>query len=160
MKKRTKKSKNKALIFLICLLSVFAVALIGSIFTSNNVSSDWYESIKPDITPPNIVFPIVWNILFILIAISLYFVWINSKKKDKNKIIIGYGINFLLNILWSVLYFGIRKPNYAFIEIFFLWASILYLIIMNWKIDKKASYLLIPYLLWVGFATYLNFLSI
>jgi translocator protein len=152
-------NKKKLLIFLICLLSVFAVALIGSIFTTNTVNSEWYEQIKPDITPPNFVFPIVWNILFVLIAISLYFVWINSKKKDKNKILLAYGVNFFLNILWSALYFGIRKPNYAFIEIFFLWASILYLILMNCKIDKKASYLLIPYLLWVGFATYLNFLS-
>lgn len=147
-------------ILIISLIIVYSVAFIGSIFTSQQTDSDWYESIKPEITPPNWVFPVVWNILFFLIALSLYFALINSKNKDKKKIIIVYGINFVLNILWSVFYFGMKNPFYSFIEIWFLWISIASMIIVNWRINKKSSYLLIPYLLWVSFAIVLNYLSI
>lgn len=147
-------------VLIISLLIVYGIALIGGLFTSGNTSGEWYESIKPSITPPNWVFPIVWNILFFLIALSLYFAWINAKKKDKKNIIIVFGINFLLNILWSVLYFGLKTPLYAFIEILIFWISIISMIYVTYKIDKKAAYLLIPYLLWVSFAIILNYLSI
>ena len=142
-----------------CLVIVYAVALIGSLFTSSSVSSSWYESIKPAITPPNWVFPIVWNILFFLIAISLYLVWTFSNKKDKGKIIIVYTINFILNVFWSILYFGLKNPAIAFYEIIFLFSSIIAMILINYRINKTAFYLLIPYLLWVGFAGVLNWLS-
>ena len=142
------------------LLIVYAVAFIGSIFTSQNTDSEWYQSIKPDITPPNWVFPIVWNILFFLIALSLYFAWINAKNPQKKKIALVFGINFILNILWSVFYFGMQNPLIAFIEIIFVLISILSMIFTTYKINKTSSYLLIPYLLWVGFASVLNYLSI
>ena len=147
-------------ILIISLVIVYAVAFIGSLFTGGNTSGEWYESIKPSITPPNWIFPVVWNILFFLIALSLYFVWVNTKDKQKNKIIIVFGINFLLNILWSVLYFTLRNPFYAFIELIFLWLSIIGMIIVTYKINKRSAYLLIPYLLWVSFAGILNYLSI
>ena len=82
------------------------------------------------------------------------------KKRDEKKIAIIYGINFILNILWSFLYFYMKNPFFAFIEIIFFWFSILSMIILSWKISKKAGYLLIPYLLWVGFAIILNWLSV
>jgi len=110
--------------------------------------------------PPNWVFPVVWTTLFFLIALSLYFVWVSKKQKEKNKIVINYGINFVLNILWSVFYFGLKSPLQAFFVIILLWISISYLVIFDWKINKKAGYLLIPYLLWVSFAMILNYLSI
>ena len=142
-------------------LIVFAVAFIGSLFTSSNTDTEWYNSIKPEITPPNWVFPIVWNILFILIALSLYFAWINSQtKKDKRNIIMAFGINFILNIFWSILYFGLKNPFLAFIEIFFLWVSIVLMTYVVFNINRKAGYLLIPYLLWVSFAVVLNYLSV
>jgi len=148
-------------VFIVCVLVVYSVALIGSIFTSQSTNSSWYDSIKPAITPPNYVFPIAWNILFILIIFSLYFSWTEAKKiKEKKKIIILFGINFILNILWSVFYFGMRNPSLAFIEIIFLWASILLLVLGIYKTSKKASMLLLPYLLWVSFAGVLNYLSI
>ncbi len=146
---------------LVSFLIVFAVAFVGSLFTSSNTDSAWYESIKPEITPPNLVFPIVWNILFILIALSLYFAWTNSKnKKDKKRIIIVFGINFILNILWSILYFGLKNPFAALIEIFFLWTSIMIMAYTAYNINRISGYLLIPYLLWVSFAIILNYLSV
>lgn len=145
-------------VLVISLIIVYAVAFLGGLFTSKETGGDWYQSIRPAITPPNYVFPIVWNILFFLIALSLYFVLVKSRKiKD---IALVYGLNFLLNILWSGLYFGMRNPKLAFFEIIILWISILSMIIFSYKIDKKASYVLIPYLLWVSFAAILNYLSI
>lgn len=171
-------------VLIVSLVIVYGVAFIGGLFTSQNVDTDWYESIKPAITPPNWVFPIVWNVLFFLIALSLYFVWIKSslitfKNKQvsnrrakpsktsllslnniKKKIIIIYGVNFLLNVLWSVLFFSLKQPRLAFYELILLWASILCLIIFAYKIDRKASYLLVPYLSWVSFAGVLNWMMI
>lgn len=157
MKKQKPKSKMDWKLLIIAFLSVIIVAFIGSLFTSPNTNTEWYESIKPSITPPNWVFPIVWNILFILIALSFYFALV---KGDKKHVFVAFGINFILNILWSVLYFGLKSPLLAFFDILILLASIFYLVIFTFKIDKKSSYLLIPYLLWVGFATILNLLSI
>ncbi len=152
--------KIKWSVLIASLLIVYGVAAIGSLFTSQETNSSWYQSIRPSITPPNWVFPIVWNILFFLIGISLYFAWTNSKNKDKFKISIVFGINFLLNILWSVLYFGIKNPEVAFYEIIFLLLSIVLMIYVTSKVSKKSAYLLVPYLLWVSFASVLNYLSI
>jgi len=151
---------KKVKVLLLSLAIVFLVAYIGSLFTSNNTNSEWYQSIKPAITPPNFVFPTAWTIIFVLIAVSLYLVWISAKKKDKQKIAIVFGINFLLNILWSYLYFSLRNPLFAFIELIFLWLSIGAMIFITNKVNKTSAYLLLPYLLWVSFAAVLNYLSI
>ena len=74
-------------VLVICLVSVYFFALVGTILMQNQSSSTWYNQIRPTITPPNFVFPIVWTILFFLIGISLYLAFINSKKKNKKKII-------------------------------------------------------------------------
>ena len=145
----------KALI--VSLLVVFAVAGIGSYFTKN-ASSSWYQEIKPSITPPNFVFPIVWTVLFILIAISLYFAWV--KTKDKSEVALAFGSNFFVNIIWSIIFFYLKSPSIAFLNIILLVFSIVMLMIVAYKADKKAFYLLIPYLLWVLFATILNYLAI
>ncbi len=148
-------------VLVVCILIVFLVAFIGSLFTSPVTNSEWYNSVKPSITPPNWIFPIVWNILFFLIALSLYFSWINAKNhKIKKKVSLAFGINFVLNIFWSILYFRMRNPFYAFIEIFILWISIIFMIYVSYKVDRKAGLILIPYLLWVTFAILLNYLSI
>ncbi len=147
-------------VLVISLFVVFFVALIGSLFNANNTSSQWYESVRPSITPPGWVFPIVWNVIFFLIALSLYFVWINSNPKQKEQVVFVYLLNFVLNILWTILYFSLRRPDYALVEIFFLLGSIIAMIIVAWRIDKKASVLLWPYLVWVSFASVLNWLSV
>ncbi len=153
-------NRYKIKVFIISLIVVFAVALIGSAFTSGRTSGEWYESIRPEITPPNYVFPIVWSILFFLIAVSLYLSWINAKnKREKSKIAIYFGINFVLNILWSFLYFYLQNPSLAFFEIILLEISIGLLIFKTYKIKPLAGYLLVPYFLWVGFASILNLLS-
>ena len=146
--------------FIISVLIVFAVAFLGNSVTTKVVNSSWYESIKPSITPPNYVFPIVWNILFFLLATSMYLAWIHSKKRKKKIIAWEYGINLFLNFLWSLIFFGLKSPLYAFIVLIFLWVSIFSMMYVTWDINRKASYFLLPYLLWVSFAGVLNFLII
>ena len=146
-------------ILIACLLIVYLVAFLGSIFTSPVTNSEWYNSVRPSITPPNWVFPVVWNILFFLIALSLYIGWINANKKDKSKIALVFGINLFLNIFWSILYFGLKNPTLAFFELILLWISIIFMLTTTYKINKKSFYLLIPYFIWVSFAGVLNYLS-
>lgn len=157
MKKR-KMMKINWKVLVLSFVIVYGIAFIGNIFTSGNVDTSWYEEIKPSITPPNYVFPIVWNILFFLIALALYFAWIRAKKKQKKIVALVFGINLLLNAFWSYLFFVLRKPNYSFFELIVLWISILAMIFTTRKIDKKAAWLLVPYLLWVLFAGILNYL--
>jgi len=152
---------KKILIFVICLAVVYIFAIAGSIFTSSQTQSDWYINGKSSLTPPNWVFPVVWNILFFLIALSLFFSWTSAKSKlEKKKVGILFAINLLLNAIWSLLFFELQNPKIAFIELIFLWLSILSLIIGMWKISRTSSYLLIPYFLWVSFASILNFMFI
>jgi len=159
-KKKTKIRIIKWKILIASLAIVYLVALIGSIFTSNTFKKGLYNPIISYINPPDYIFSIVWLILFFLIALSLYFNWIKADKKQKSSIILFYGINFFLNILWGVLYFGLKNHLTALFEIIILLISILALIQVSYKIDKKAAYLLVPYLLWVAFATILNLLIV
>jgi tryptophan-rich sensory protein len=153
MKKRGNRVNWKVLIA--CFIIVSLVAFTGSLFTNSSVNSSWYESVKPSITPPNYVFPIAWTILFVLIAFSLYFAWV--KARNKKLLATVYCLNFDLNMAWSMLYFGFRNPLAAFYQIIVLWLSIVLMIAYTRKIDKRAAWLLVPYLLWVSFAAILNF---
>ena len=141
-------------ILVIAFIIVHLAAFVGSRFTD---TGDWYEVIKPGITPPNYVFPIVWTVLFILISISFYLVLV-SVGKWKNRAIVVFVVNIFLNGLWSYLFFGLQNPGAAFFELILLWITILLMIYTSSKLNRVASYLLIPYLLWVSFAGVLNYL--
>ena len=135
-----------------------AAGLIGSVFTFPAIAG-WYSSIqKPVFTPPSWVFAPVWTTLFLLMGISLYLVWSRGleSKKAKTAVYI-FGLQLGLNVLWSFLFFGLQSPFLAFIEIILLWLSILATTILFYRISKPAGYLLIPYLLWVSFAAFLNY---
>jgi tryptophan-rich sensory protein len=136
--------KIKIWILALCIIIALLPGIIGSLFTSATVQSDWYENNKPSITPPNYLFGPVWTILYILIGISLYLAFYL------------FAANLILNALWSIFFFSMQNPVLALIDIILLWFSILALIIYNYKISHTSSYLLIPYLLWVTFATALN----
>lgn len=132
--------------------------ILGSFFTVSSVST-WYVGLnKPLFNPPSWVFSPVWITLFVLMGISLYIVWEKGVKSRQSKIAVtAFGVQLGLNALWSVLFFGLRSPFAAFIEIIFLWAAILTTIIYFYKINKTSAYLLVPYILWVTFAAVLNF---
>ncbi len=147
-------------ILIICLIIVFGTAFIGSLFTSPVTNSEWYVQNRPAITPPNYVFPIVWNILFFLIALSLYFAWTNANKNQKKIVAFVFGLNLILNALWSYLFFGLQNPLLAFTELIMLGGSIILIMAHVYEINKTSTWLLLPYLLWVGFAGVLNWLWI
>jgi tryptophan-rich sensory protein len=139
------------------LLCQFA-GVIGSVFTASSLT-DWYSLLeKPVFNPPSWVFFPVWTLLYTLMGISLYIVWEKGLHDRKVKIgLLIFGIQLVLNIFWSFLFFGLRSPYYGFVEIIFLWLAILLTIVQFRKISKTASYLLIPYILWVSFAALLNY---
>jgi tryptophan-rich sensory protein len=113
---------------------------------------------KPAESPPSWVFAPVWTTLYVLMGAAFYLVWERgySEKKVKWAMHI-FGIQLGLNVLWSVLFFGLQSPHYAFIEILVLGLMIIANIIAFYDIDKRAGILLVPYMLWVSFATVLNY---
>jgi tryptophan-rich sensory protein len=141
----------------VSILIVFLTGVIGSLFTSGNTSSSWYLENKPSFTPPGFVFPIAWNILYFLIALSLYFSWNLAGKKEKKQIMLAFGINLVANALWSYLFFEIKNPLVAFVDLLVILGTTIWMIFIAGKIDKKAGWLLVPYLLWLIFASILNF---
>lgn len=131
---------------------------LGSVFTMPSIPT-WYAAInKPAWNPPNWIFGPVWTTLFILMGIALWLVW----EKGLDKIQVRTAVNIfsaqlVLNIVWSLLFFGLHSPFWAFIEIIALWLLILWTIIAFYRLDKTAGLILIPYILWVSFASFLNF---
>jgi translocator protein len=171
--------KNSIKLIVSILICEFA-GILGSIFTAPAIKSWYYFLNKPSFSPPNWLFAPVWTILFLLMGISLYLAWSKDfkanvpekgiEKKAWNKIseklwsgswreenaVLIFVIQLVLNIFWSVIFFGLKSPDFAFVEILMLWFAILYTIINFYRISKPAAYLLIPYLLWVSFAAFLN----
>lgn len=167
--------------FVVSLAVCQLAGVIGSFFTMPAIPV-WYAGLKkPSFTPPSWVFAPAWTILYILMGISLFLVWKRSWKiiispgepekkfwnsfstklwrgswKEENTILI-FVLQLVLNILWSIIFFGLKSPGIAFFEILMLWFSILYTIVNFYRTSKPAAYLLIPYILWVSFATLLNF---
>ncbi len=143
----------KWLSLIVCIALCLCAGYIGSLFSPG----DWYQTLaKSSLTPPNIVFPIVWNILFILMGLAAWRIW-NRHLQGKNFALLLFIIQLGLNILWSFLFFGLQRPDLALIEIVVLWTAILATVIAFFKIDKLAGVLLLPYIGWVSFAIYLNY---
>ncbi|OQA31167.1 MAG: TspO/MBR family protein [archaeon ADurb.Bin336] len=132
------------------------VGSIGVIFTYPAIPT-WYAFInKPFFSPPNWLFAPAWIILFLLMGVALYLILESKSSNQKNLAIILFAMQFFFNVLWSFLFFGLKSPLLGLIGIIVLWFSILATILSFYKISKKAAYLLIPYILWVSFATILN----
>lgn len=126
------------------------VGMIGSFFTVSSIPT-WYATLnKPFFSPPNWVFAPVWTTLYILMGISLYLVWI------REKIPMVFWIQLIFNGLWSLIFFGMKNPGLALVDIIALEVSIFLTIKTFLKISKPAGRLLFPYLAWVSFASILN----
>lgn len=139
---------------IISLILPFLAMSMGGLFTASSVSTWYIELQKPGFNPPSWVFGPVWAILYLLMGISLYLIWVNKFNKPA---FIAFGVQLFLNVLWSIIFFGMKLPLLAFIEIILLWVAILTTMIYFYRLNKISAYLLIPYLLWVSFATVLNF---
>jgi translocator protein len=131
--------------------------IIGSLFTIRSIPT-WYAALdKPSFNPPSWIFGPAWITLYILMGISFYLIWIKSDLPNFGLLSSVFILQLALNAFWSIIFFGLKSPLYAFIEIIALWVSILICIILFYKVSKMSAYLLIPYLLWVSFASILNF---
>ena len=148
--------KQKILPLMSFILITFIAAFIGSLFTTPSIAS-WYRNLnKPSFAPPNFLFAPVWTILFFLMAIAAFLVWQNKNNPQAKKALIFYFVQLAFNSLWSIIFFGLHNPGVAFLEIIILWLLILLTLIKFYKIQKIAGLLLVPYLLWVSFASFLN----
>ncbi len=145
---------NKWVKLVACILICQIAGVIGSLFTTPSIAT-WYEQIqKPDIRPPNWAFGPVWITLYTLMGISLYWV---LDKKNINIPLILFSIQLVLNAIWSIIFFGLQNPFYAFIEIIILWIMILLTIISFYRVSRKAGLILLPYIIWVTAAMILNY---
>ncbi len=152
--------QNNMKIFLKLLVSIllpFLAGFIGSVFTTPNIPT-WYASLnKPILNPPNWIFGPVWTILYILMGISAFLIWnYGLSKRDVKKALTIFIFQLFLNSIWSIFFFGFQSPLLAFFVIVILFLLILLMIFSFYKISKTAGMILLPYLFWVGFASYLN----
>jgi tryptophan-rich sensory protein len=135
------------------LLVTFAAAWIGSRF----LPGEWYASLaKPAWTPPNAVFAPVWTVLYVLMAVAAWLVWRRAGFSRAGTALVLFVVQLCLNALWSYSFFGLERVDIAFVDIVALWVLILVVIVLFWRVDRRAGALMVPYLLWVGFASYLN----
>jgi len=139
------------------ILLCFAVAGIGSSFTMPSVG-DWYREIsKPDWTPPSWLFGPVWTVLYLMMGVAAWLVWRRTGLCRVGVPLGIFGVQLALNLLWSIIFFGLHNPGLAFVEIVLLWLAILATILAFLRVSRLAGWLLVPYILWVTFASVLNF---
>ena len=142
---------------ILCIAIPLLVGGLAAFLTRDNM--DIFTQLdKPPLSPPGILFPIVWTILYTLMGIASYLVV--SSDADKEEIqnaLFVYGLQLAVNFFWSIFFFNLGWYLFAFFWLLLLWGFILYTIVVFYQISKPAAYLLIPYLLWVTFAGYLNF---
>lgn len=142
-------------------LTIWIIGFLAISWLIGHINSDdivgWYKGLeKPDITPPNLVFPLVWTTLYIMLAVAGYFL---ARKRDSQ---IGqlcfalFWVQMLMNWMWSVIFFEWHLLGFSFGWILFLILLVAVLILKAWDHDRKAALLMLPYLLWLAFASYLN----
>ncbi len=132
--------------------------VVGSVFTMPSIPT-WYAGLaKPALNPPSWVFGPVWTTLYALMGIAAFLVWRNGWERKEIKVALGvFCVQLFLNAIWSIIFFGLKNPGWAFVDITLLWLVILATIIVFSKISRPAMFLLLPYIFWVSFAAYLNY---
>lgn len=142
----------------ISILIPVLVGVISGFFTQSGVDGWYAVANKPSFNPPNWIFAPVWTTLYILMGIALFLVWkSNAEKNIKQAAIILFSVQLTLNFFWSIIFFKLQQPGWAFAEIIMMWLMILFTIIWFGKINSAAAWLLVPYISWVSFASVLNY---
>lgn len=149
---------SKYLRIIYCVAICLVVGYLSSITTQSSINT-WYPTlIKPVFNPPNWLFAPVWTLLFIMMGIAAGMIWnqLENQRELVKKALLFFTVQLLLNALWSYLFFGLNNVLLALIEVILLWLVIYETFHIFKKIDKKAAYLFIPYLIWLAFAAVLN----
>jgi tryptophan-rich sensory protein len=142
---------------IVCILLCLSAGGIGSAFTTSAIP-EWYATLtKPSFSPPNWIFAPVWTLLYILMGLAAAIVWQKGlQSPEVRTALVVFLAQLILNMVWSVLFFGLRSPLYGLVDILFLWAMILVTIAQFSKVSIPAAVMLVPYILWVTFASGLN----
>lgn len=156
------KIRNYIQLFFAITLSQSA-GLLGTIFTVDAVAT-WYPTlVKPALNPPAWVFGPVWTTLYVLMGVSAYMIWrvyeksSGAKKRFARIALVLFALQLALNAWWSIIFFGQQQLGFAFLEVVYLWLAIAATIYYFAKLSRTAAWLLVPYLMWVSFASYLNY---
>lgn len=138
------------------LIIFLILVILASMFGAAFRPGPWYdELIKPALNPPGWIFTPVWLTLYLMIAVSGWLIW-KKTRSLKNPAMLCWGIQLVVNALWSWLFFGLQRPGLALFDIIILLIIIIGFIRYAWPVSRAASMLFVPYALWVGFAAYLN----
>lgn len=148
--------KEKIKTYAFFILSALAVGGLSAFLTRNNMDIN-KEVLMPPLSPPSILFPIVWTILFILMGISAAMVYnSNAPKNQKSSALKVYALSLAVNFSWNIIFFNLRAFGFAFFWLLLLFALIVITIVKYYPINKAAAYLQFPYSIWVAFAGYLT----
>lgn len=141
-----------------CLAVTLGVSFAGSLYTTPAVNT-WYAALrKPPFTPPAWVFAPVWIALYVMMALAAFLVWrVGARSRWVVAALIGFAVQLGLNFLWSVIFFGWKQPGWAMVDIIALWIMIAATMVLFARVSAPASWLLAPYIIWVTFASVLNF---
>ena len=149
--------KNELFRLILSIIICQMAGVIGSIFTAGSVTS-WYPTlVKPSFSPPGFYIGLIWIVLFTLMGVSLFLICRETPSNPAARIALYFfAVQLIVNVLWSVAFFGMRSPISGLVVIALLWVLIL-ITIKFWPINRTAALLLIPYIVWVSIAAYLNF---
>lgn len=148
---------KKNLLIIPSILLPLIVGFIGSLFTTPYIDT-WYAQLnKPFFNPPNWIFSPVWTTLFILMGVAFFIILKKKNSAKKTRAILAFFIQLILNLSWSFIFFFLKNPGFAFLEIIILFLAILCTMLYFSRLSKLSAYLLIPYIAWVSFAAILNF---
>lgn len=141
---------------LICIAIPLLVGIVSGLISRSGMET-FNQITKPPLSPPAILFPIVWSILYTLMGIASYLIVVSDADKTlKDNALTSYGLQLIINFFWSIFFFNFGWYLFSFLWLVLLWVLILNCIFLFYGINKTAAYLMIPYLLWVTFAGYLN----
>jgi tryptophan-rich sensory protein len=143
---------------IISILIVFLAGAVGTVFTLKEITG-WYAYLpKPSWTPPNWAFGPIWSTLYVLMGISLFLVWREGLNRKDVQVAIGvFAVQLIINVVWSLVFFGTHNIFGGLVLVLLLWVAILVNIIVFYRISKPAGLILIPYIVWVSIASYLNY---
>ncbi len=141
----------------VCVALCLGIGGLGALVTTPEIST-WYAGlVKPQWTPPNWMFPVVWNILYLMMAVSLWLLWqADAKMPDRRRAITLFLVQLALNAAWSPVFFALHRTQAALAIIVLLGIAVAATIITSWRVDRRAAALLIPYLAWIAYAATLN----